>query len=168
MINAIRNTVYFVVLVLVQVLLLDNIHFLRIATPFLYIYFILKLPASYSPVKVTFLSFLLGLAVDLLSNTAGMHAAACTLAGFARPYLIKLFMGDELPDNLVPSFHTFGHNIFMRYALAIAALHHLALFLIEAMDLFDPLFFAIRLLGSLVMSLLFIGIVETFNRRSVG
>ena len=35
--NILRGFIYFVVLVLVQVLILNNIHFLRVATPFLYL-----------------------------------------------------------------------------------------------------------------------------------
>ena len=34
--NLLRGFIYFVVFVLIQVLVLNNIHFLRIATPFLY------------------------------------------------------------------------------------------------------------------------------------
>ena len=42
MINHIlRSAIYFVVFVLIQVLILNNIHFMRIATPFLYLYSIL-------------------------------------------------------------------------------------------------------------------------------
>ena len=48
MINLLRGLVYFVVLVLIQVLILNNIHFLRIATPFLYLYFIIKMPVGTS------------------------------------------------------------------------------------------------------------------------
>ena len=39
--NLLRGFIYFVVFVLIQVLILNNIHFLRIATPFLYLYFII-------------------------------------------------------------------------------------------------------------------------------
>ena len=49
MINHIlRSAIYFVVFVLIQVLILNNIHFMRIATPFLYLYIILKLPVGES------------------------------------------------------------------------------------------------------------------------
>ena len=48
MINLLRGLVYFVVLVLIQALILNNIHFLRIATPFLYLYFIIKMPVGTS------------------------------------------------------------------------------------------------------------------------
>lgn len=43
--NLLRGFIYFVVFVLIQVLILNNIHFLRIATPFLYLYFIIKMPS---------------------------------------------------------------------------------------------------------------------------
>ena len=49
--NILRGFIYFVVLVLVQVLILNNIHFLRVATPFLYLYFILKMPVGSSRTK---------------------------------------------------------------------------------------------------------------------
>ena len=88
--NILRGFIYFVVLVLVQVLILNNIHFLRVATPFLYLYFILKMPVGSSRTNVVFFSFLIGLTIDVFSNTPGMHAFACTLAGFIRHSLIQL------------------------------------------------------------------------------
>ena len=45
--NLLRGFIYFVVFVLIQVLILNNIHFLRIATPFLYLYFIIKMPSRF-------------------------------------------------------------------------------------------------------------------------
>ena len=82
--NLLRGFIYFVVFVLIQVLILNNIHFLRIATPFLYLYFIIKMPVGSSRTQVVFFSFIAGVVIDTFSNTPGMHAAACTLAGFCR------------------------------------------------------------------------------------
>ncbi len=56
--NILRGTFYFVVFALIQIFVLNNIHFLRIATPFLYLYFILKLPVGTSRSLVVFFSFL--------------------------------------------------------------------------------------------------------------
>ena len=118
MINLLRGLVYFVVLVLIQVLILNNIHFLRIATPFLYLYFIIKMPVGTSRDLVVLFSFLLGLVIDMFSNTPGMHAAACTLAGFIREPLIRFFMGKDLPEGIYPSYKTFGYGGFFRYVLS--------------------------------------------------
>ncbi|MDR1937774.1 MAG: rod shape-determining protein MreD [Tannerellaceae bacterium] len=166
MVNTVRGLVYFVILVLVQVLVLNNIHFLRLVTPFLYIYFIIKLPVGYSSVQVTFLSFLLGMAIDILSNTSGMHAAACTLAGFARPYIIWVFMREDLPENIYPSYKTFGYGGFIRFAFVFVLLHHISLFLIESLTLFDPLFLTIRIVAGVAMTTAFICVIEAFNRET--
>ena len=51
-----------------------------------------------------FFSFLIGLVIDIFSNTPGMHAFACTLAGFIRHPLIQLLMGKDLPEGINPSY----------------------------------------------------------------
>ena len=149
--NILRGFIYFVVLVLVQVLILNNIHFLRVATPFSYLYFILKMPVGSSRTNVVF------------SNTPGMHAFACTLAGFIRHSLIQLLMGKDLPEGINPSYKTFGYGGFFRYTLLFVVIHHVALFLIESLTLFDPLFLAIRIAASVVTTTLLICTIEAFN-----
>lgn len=164
--NLLRGLLYFVVLVLVQVLILNNIHFLRIATPFLYLYFILKMPVGTSQANVVFFSFLIGLVIDLFSNTPGMHAAACTLAGFARETLIGLYMGKDLPGGIYPSYRTFGYGGFFKYTLTFVVIHHLTLFLIESLTFFDPLFLMLRIAASVVTTTLLICTIEAFNISS--
>lgn len=166
MINLLRGLLYFVVFVLIQVLVLNNIHFLRIATPFLYLYFIIKLPVGMSQAKVVFFSFLAGLAIDMFSNTPGMHAASCTLAGFLRESLIHLYMGKDLPDGIYPSYKTFGYGGFFRYVLTFVIIQHVALFLLESLTFFDPLFLVLRIFASVVMTTLLICTVEAFNIES--
>ena len=141
--NLLRGFIYFVVFVLIQVLVLNNIHFLRIATPFLYLYFIIKMPVGSSRTQVVFFSFIAGVVIDTFSNTPGMHAAACTLAGFCREPLIRVFMGKDLPEGIYPSYKTF-----------------------ESLTLFDPLFLVVRILSSVVMTTLLICTVEAFNIES--
>jgi rod shape-determining protein MreD len=164
MINAIRGSAYFIALILLQVLVLNNIHFLRLITPLLYVYFIIKLPVGYTAIKVTLLSFLAGITIDILSNTSGMHAAACTLAGFARPQLIRLFLREDLPENVSPSFRSLGVGSFARFTIAFVSLHHISLFLIESLSLFDILFLAVRTLGGAAATSILICIIEAFQK----
>lgn len=164
--NILRGFFYFVVLVLIQVLVLNNIHFLRVATPFLYLYFILKMPVGTSRTNVVFFSFLIGLVIDIFSNTPGMHAAACTFAGLIREPLIRLFMGKDLPEGIYPSYKTFGYGGFFRYTLLFVVIHHVTLFLIESLTFFDPLFLALRIGASVVTTILLICTIEAFNIES--
>lgn len=161
--NLIRGLLYFVVLALVQVLILNNIHFLRIATPFLYLYFIVKMPVGSSRDLVVLFSFLIGLVIDVFSNTPGMHAAACTLTGFIRGPLIRFYMGKDLPEGIYPSYKTFGYGGFFRYVLSLVVVHHVTLFLIESLTLFDPLFLTLRIGASVVTTTLLICTIEAFN-----
>lgn len=161
--NLIRGLLYFVVLALIQVLILNNIHFLRIATPFLYLYFIVKMPVGSSRDLVVLFSFLIGLVIDVFSNTPGMHAAACTLTGFIREPLIRFYMGKDLPDGIYPSYKTFGYGGFFRYVLSLVLIHHVTLFLIESLTLFDPLFLALRIGASVITTTLLICTIEAFN-----
>lgn len=97
MINSIlRGFIYFVVLVLAQVLILNNIHFLRVATPFLYLYFILKLPVGISRTNVVFFSFLIGLVIDIFSNTPGI-ACVCLHAGRFYPSPVDSVVDGKRP-----------------------------------------------------------------------
>lgn len=164
--NILRGLFYFVVFVVIQIWVLNNIHFLRIATPFLYLYFIIKLPVGISQTQVVFFSFLAGLTIDTFTNTPGMHAAACTLAGFAREPLIRFFMGKDLPEGIYPSYKTFGFGGFFRYVVAFVVLHHVALFLLESLTFFDPVFLIVRIAASAVMTTLLICTVEAFNIES--
>lgn len=161
--NIVRGIIYFVVFVAIQVLLLNNIHFLRIATPFLYLYFLIKIPLGTTRVKITVLSFLTGLVIDAFSNTPGMHAAACTFIGFFREPLINFLIGKELQEGSYPSYKTFGYGGFFRYVLFSALIHHIILYLIESLSLFDPLFLTLRILASTAVTTILICAVEAFN-----
>lgn len=164
MINTIiRSTIYFVVCVLLQVLIFNNIHFFRIATPFVFLYFIVKLPVGMSKSLVIFLSFLIGLVIDIFSNTPGMQAAACTAAGLVRNPLIAFLAGKDLPEGIFPSFKTFTYGVYFRYVSVLVLIHHTVLFFIESMTLFDPLFLLMRMAASAGLTVLLILIAETFN-----
>ena len=165
--NIIRGILYFVVCVLIQVLILNNIHYLRIATPFLYLYFLLKLPVGISKSSILLISFATGLVIDVFSNTPGMHAAACTFVGFFRAGLIRLFIGKDLLEGAYPSYAVFGIGGFFRYVTSFVLLHHITLFLVESLTLFDPLYLVLRIFSSTLLSVLLIAIVEAFNMEAV-
>lgn len=149
-----------------QVLFLNNIHYLRIATPFLYLYCIIKMPIGISRSGVLIFSFITGLIVDMFSNTPGMHAGACALVGLLREPLIHFLQEEDIADGLYPSYHSFGYAGFIRYVALFVFIHHVTLFLLEALTLFDPLFLLIRVGASVLMTILSICAVELFNFES--
>lgn len=156
--------IYFLVFVLLQVLVVNNIRLFGIVTPFIYIYVLLKMPIDMSRTSEIAISFLLGFAIDLFSNTYGMHAAACSFIGFIRTPILERFVDmKDLPDGSIPSYRLFGFGKFIRFVLLMVTLHHIALFLIESFSLFQPWRMMVRMSLSIVLSFLLILVLEAFN-----
>lgn len=126
----------FILLLLLQVTVLDNIYLFKLLHPYLYILFILTLPISTPKWLLLILSFAAGLVLDLFNNTPGMHASACVFIGFMRPSILQLYPPkDEDVTELAPHIHTLGLFNFLMYALILTFLHHLVLMFVEVFEL---------------------------------
>jgi rod shape-determining protein MreD len=128
----IRISLRFVILILIQVLLFNNIHFLGYINPYVYILFILLLPFETKRWVLLISAFALGLSVDFFSNSLGIHAAACVFAAYFRPGVMSLITSrKEYEPGVEPSIADLGFQWFFMYSLILVSLHHLMLFLLE-------------------------------------
>ena len=123
---------WLVALVLLQALILNNLHIGGYATPFLYIYLILKFEADITPNRLMLWAFCLGIMVDIFSDTPGLNAAATVLLAFIRPTLLRLFVPRDLQETSIPSIRTMGITSFLKYAFTAIVLHHAILLSLEA------------------------------------
>lgn len=159
----IQHLIWFVALLSFQVLFLDNIHFLDVFFPMIYIYAILRLPSSLSPSIVLIISFLTGLTVDVFSNTPGMHASATTLLGFLRYPVLRLFVLKEDLVNREVSISWLGGTIFWKYCVILVLIHHTALFLLESFTLLNIQELLIKIPVCSLLTLVFILAMEYLN-----
>ncbi|MEG2515090.1 MAG: rod shape-determining protein MreD, partial [Bacteroidaceae bacterium] len=155
---------WFVGLVLLQVLVLNNIHLLGYATPFLYVYFILKLNSGISRNELMLWAFFLGLTVDIFSNTPGMNAAALVLLAFVRPTILQLFSPRDVFDDMEPSFKTMGVGSFIRYTIVCVILHHAALLTIESFSFFSLPVLLLKIVLSAGLTVLCIIAIEGIKK----
>lgn len=154
MITYIQKAGWFIGLLLLQALVLNNVHIAGYATPFLYIYFILKLDAGTSRNALLMWGFLLGLAVDAFSNTPGINAASTVFLAFMRTPYLRLFTPRENMDAaIVPSIKTMGFSSFLKYLLLAVLSHHLVLFLLSFYSFADPLTLTLKIIASTVLSI---------------
>ena len=165
MILFLQNTIRFILLVLVQVLVLNNIQFLGFLNPYIYILFILSLPVRLPNWISLLLAFALGLTIDVFSNTMGMHSFATVLAAFIRPGIIKLFTAIDEGNNPTPSFYTFGVGVYIRYVVTIVLIHHFTLFLIEAFSFEHFWILLAKILLSSVVSIIIILGIQSLKRK---
>ncbi|MCC8147330.1 MAG: rod shape-determining protein MreD [Bacteroidales bacterium] len=156
----------FVLLFFLQVWLFNKIHLFGYATPLLYIYLILKLPVDMNRNVVVVIAALTGLLIDVFSYTLGMHMLATVVAGFMRYYLLKIFTPRDMFESVLPSFSSFGYSLFLRYAGFVVLIHHILLFSIESLSLFDPVNLILRIVGSFILTMFLIFAFESINLGS--
>lgn len=145
----INNSIRFVVLILLQVLLLNNIQFSGLINPFLYVLFILSLPIETPIWLVLILGFFTGITVDAFCDTMGLHATATTFMAYMRGYILKLFAPREGYEfGMKPTLYSLGTAWFAYYSGILVVLHHLVLFYLEIFR-FSEFFFT---LGKVILS----------------
>lgn|SRR5690554_4943448 len=127
----IKYTVMFVVLVLAQVLVLNQVQLGGYINPYIYVLFILLLPVSTPRYLLLILGFLIGLAVDIFANSLGIHAAATVFIAFVRPYIIRSISNREEDRNDYPGLHQNKFTWFLSYAFLMVFFHHFFLFFLE-------------------------------------
>ncbi|MFY9153259.1 MAG: rod shape-determining protein MreD [Prolixibacteraceae bacterium] len=127
-----KYVIMFIVFVLVQVLLLNNIQFSGLINPYIYILFILLLPFTIPGYFLLGLSFLLGITIDIFTNTPGLHAGATVLLGFLRPGIARLTSSREfIEKGSIPNLVQLGFASFLKYIVLSVLVHHLFLFYAE-------------------------------------
>ena len=151
------NIIRFVVLTLLQVFVLNNVQLSGYINPYIYILFILLLPFETPKWLLLILAFLQGLTIDMFVQTPGMHASACLMMAFLRPFIISTISSKkEYEQGIQPSIQDLGLVWFSSYAAILTLAHHFVLFFAEAFR-FSEFFITLqRIIYSTVISLIII------------
>lgn len=147
------NSIRFVVLVLVQVLICNHIDFLGFINPYVYILFIMLFPVKNNRILFLLLAFLLGLTIDLFLDSGGIHAAASVAVAYARPVILKSSFGtiyeyQSIKFDLVD----FGSKLI--YIVFVTVVHHLILFSLEIFSISKILLILQKTLFSSIFTIL--------------
>lgn len=166
MINSIlRFGLIFIILMLLQVVLLNNIQFSGFVNPYVYIMFILLLPVEIPSWLLLLVSFGTGMVLDLFSGSPGMHSSATVLAGFVRPYVLRVVSPrDGYESGSEPSMLNYGFRWFLAYTVLIVLVHHTALFYLEVFRFADFFRTMLRVLLSSLFTVTFIVLIEFYRR----
>ena len=128
----------FVILVLIQVLLMNHIVLFQSAVCLVFIYFLIKLPINLAPNLLLTLGFILGLSVDVLSDTPGLNALCCTiLASLKKPVFYAYEQHDDQKRNISPSIGTMGFLNFSKYVFSLSAIYCILAFFVEFVSFSD-------------------------------
>ena len=152
----------FIILLLVQVLICNHIILFGVAVPFVFIFFILRMPIDMGTPLLLTLSFLLGLGVDICSDTAGMNALACTiLAMVKRKVFFSYVLKDDKSVSQIPSVASMGVGTYLRYATTMSAIYCLSIFAIEYFSFSDIKEIVIHAAASTVLTTLLLLAIDS-------
>ena len=94
-------------------------------------------------------------------DTAGMHAAVCTLIGFLRYYILKLLSPREgYEPGLIPSVDSMGPVWFITYSAIIIFIHHLIFFYLEIFRFNEFFITLLRVILSTIGTFCFVYVVQ--------
>ncbi len=166
MINSIlRYLVIFIILILAQLLLFNNMQFSGFVNPYVYVMIILLLPAVIPSWLLLVVSFLAGLIIDLFSGSPGMHASATLAAGFSRPFVLSFIAPRDGYDSASGlSMSAYGFRWFLLYTATIVSIHHLVLFYLEVFRFTDFFRTLLRVILSSAVTTTIILLVESYKR----
>ncbi|OUR94385.1 rod shape-determining protein MreD [Flavobacteriales bacterium 34_180_T64] len=132
--STVTTVLQFVALILIQVLVLNHINFFGNINPYLYILFILVFPIRNNRTLILLLSFLLGLGVDLFSDSGGVNAAACVTIAYIRPIILKFSFGMIYEHQTIKFDNTELSNRLIYFTI-MTFIHHLILFSLEIFNI---------------------------------
>lgn len=165
MIKILHRMEWFLGLVLLQVLVLNQMHIGGYATPFFYIYFILKFNSRVGRNELMLWAFALGLIVDMFGNTPGMNAAAATVLAFFRSSLIRLVTLRDIDEGFRPGIKSLGFSSFFRYSLLTCILFCSLLLLIDTFSFFNLKVLFLKILTSTFSTLVCVLCAESLGRK---
>lgn len=160
----IRKLLFFITLVLVQVLVCNNIHLFDYAVPLLYVYFYLTFSRNYPRWAVLLWCFAMGLTQDSFANTPGVATAASTLIGFLQPYIFSLFIQRDSQEELQPTLRSMGFGKYSFYAFLLILLYCIAFFSLEMFSFFNWMEWLFSIGGSFILTYILILTIENFKK----
>ena len=165
MARLVNRLVIFVVLLLVQVLVLNHVWLLNVATPLLYVYFAITFPRNTEKGEVLVWCFILGLLIDTFSNTPGLAAGSLTLIGMIQTYLVELFVPRDSAENLDVSAATLGWGKFSMLSSILILIYCLLFFILEAFNFFDWQLWLLRAVCSAALTMGLMLAIESLRAK---
>jgi hypothetical protein len=128
----IPSVLRFILFAALQVVVFNNLQLNTYVNVFIYTAFILLLPFEISGGLLLLVSFIMGVLMDVFTNTGGLHAAASTFMAFCRPGVLRFISPrDGYDSTSSPTISSMGLGWFVTYALLLVFLHNFVCFFLE-------------------------------------
>jgi rod shape-determining protein MreD len=129
------NITRFILLVLVQVWIFNNLNLLGYINPMVYVLFLYWYPLRQNRSVFLVVSFALGFVIDIFSDTMAIHAISAMTMAYIRPLLLRFCYGNNY------EFQGFSYTNTTRlqritFMILLIVIHHLIFFSLEILSFY--------------------------------
>lgn len=157
----------FVVLVVAQAVIFNNLVLFNSAVALVFLYMIVELPATVNVNVMMIVGFLLGLTVDIFQDTPGLNAMACTIVSFMRRPILHLYLprDEDISDRRL-SIRTLGTAVYLKYMITMVLIYCTIYFTIEAFSYFDVQRLGLRIILSSLFTFVVLYAIDSLTNTS--
>ncbi len=132
--NWIKQILLLILLLLIQVLVLQNLHLVGLCHPYIYVLFLLYMPRLPRWAELL-IAAALGCVMDIFCTSPGVHMAACVAVGFIRGLLLDRIGPESKRITGMISSASLGKVEFIKWTIWLVLCHHCLVFWLEAWSL---------------------------------
>lgn len=161
-----RLGIRFVLLVLLQVFIINDVDFYGYVDPYIYILFIITYPLDRNLLMFFVVSFMLGLSIDILSNSGGIHATSSLLVASLRRPIYWVIIGaaqDKAQDNIMENMN---YRKFISIMTIMVLIHHFCIFFLAIFSITHFTDMLFRTIFSSAITALILSILGLFSSES--
>jgi rod shape-determining protein MreD len=157
-----KNLLYLVVLALLQILIFNKIGITSMdVVPAFFLLFVLFLPFETPRWIILLLSFIIGISIDIFSDTYGLCASSTVFIGYIRPAILRYLAPRGGYDaGAMPRVRDFGIAWFAKYSLFLIFSHQFVFYFLENFGFRNFLYVLIKVLIGSIFSFLLIFISQ--------
>lgn len=163
------NIFRLLLLLLAQILIFSNVNFSSFVNPYVFPLFVLLLPFETPRWLLMILGLGAGLLLDFFLGSMGMHAAACLLVGYLRPFLINVITPKGTEFEISPNVYAQGITWFVVYLGITMFIYLVFYFFVEAATFLNFFLMLLKIFLSVIVSvsfmLIFLFLFSTKKKR---
>lgn len=153
--SIVKHSIRFFALVIIQTMILNQVEIGLGVQIMVYPLYIILLPFELSTISLMLIAFLMGIIIDAISNTYGLHASSLVLLAFLRPQLLSIFAPRDGYDPLKEgNVYEMGRRWFFSVFVMMLVIHHLWFFLMEVFRIDQMLYVLQKTILSVPLSYL--------------
>lgn len=164
--NWLRYIGILALLLFLQVFVLDNLHWLGLVHPFVYLWAFMMLPIELPRWLQMVIGAAIGMIMDLFTHAPGIHMAACVMVAYLRPLLVERYVQDIDRMKGAVTISAIGSGNYHRLLAVLVVVHHTIVFLLEAFTFAHFGFTLLQIILSGLFSFAFILMFEYLRKNT--